>query len=126
MGIRKLIWEIKTALIHVKSNLFSIKHDNFIRIKKFLNKIQVWYVSQLKKMKFLKIFGGILRIKDCIFEYENPLKRIEIQGDLNPDLKCDYYDLDANVFSITIGRSLVYNSTVDREYVHYRLIETIF
>lgn len=85
--------------------------------------IKMEKIEEIKKDQILNFHRGKIRIKDCIFEYNNRVKDLVIQGDVNPDLSKKYHEIDSDVFLVTIGESLIYNEEVDREYKSYRLID---
>ena len=75
--------------------------------------------------KIFNFHRGRIRIKDCIFEYLNSAEGLNIEGDVNPDLSEKFKEIDTDVFSVVIGKSLIYNEEVDKNYISYRLIELI-
>ena len=82
--------------------------------------------EHIKQDKILEIHRGRIHIKDCIFEYENRVKDAIIYGDVNPDLSTKYQEVNSDVFSITVGESLIYNQEVNKNYKSYRLIDICF
>ena len=96
-----------------KDEIISPKNDVEIKLAK----------EDIKKDEILEFHRGRIRIKDCIFEYHNRAEDINIEGDVNPDLSKKYPEIDTDVFSVSIGKSLIYNEEVDRNYIGYRLIE---
>lgn len=81
--------------------------------------------EHVKKDEIINFHRGRIHIKDCIFEYENGAENILISGDVNPDLLKKYKKINSDVFSVTIGKSLIYNEDVDQNYIGYRLIEIL-
>ena len=79
--------------------------------------------EHIQNDEILEFHRGRIRIKDCIFEYQNRAEDVIIEGDVNPDLSQKYQEIDTDVFHVTIGKSLIYSEEVDRNYTSYRLIE---
>lgn len=79
----------------------------------------------IREDEILSFHRGRILVKDCIFEYQNRAEEVNIEGDVNPDLSEKFKEIDTDVFSVTIGKSLIYNEEVDKHYISYRLIELI-
>ena len=82
--------------------------------------------EKIEDDKVVDYHGGRIIIKDHIFEYDNRVLDMNINGDVNHGIAKKYPEVDSEIFSISIGISKIFNEEVNENYISYRLIDVCF